>query len=279
MPQNVPTPLAGAALENGQSDAALAETTPADSAGAQAEARIPREVLPRHVAIIMDGNGRWAEARGLERVRGHEHGVASVRAVTRHAARLGLEQLTLFAFSTENWKRPTNEVDCLMDLLMRYLVEERDELMENGVRLASIGRIDGLPEHVRRTLRESEALTAGNDGMTLCLALNYGARSELADAAKRFALDVKAGRLDPETMSPEQIERALDLRTYQPEMPPLDLLVRTAGEQRLSNFLLWQMSYGEFHVTDIAWPEFRESDLEAALADYATRTRSFGGLT
>ncbi|MDJ0522187.1 MAG: polyprenyl diphosphate synthase [Planctomycetota bacterium] len=234
--------------------------------------------LPRHVAIIMDGNGRWAQARGFARVRGHEHGVESVRAITRHAARLGLEQLTLFAFSTENWRRPETEVDRLMELLTHYLVEERDELMENDIRLTAIGRIEELPEDVQRTLAETEALTADNSGMTLCLALNYGARGELADAARTLALDAAAGRIDVAAMSSEEIERELDARTYQPDMPPLDLLVRTAGEQRLSNFLLWQMSYGEFHVADVTWPEFREAALEAALADYGSRKRSFGGL-
>jgi undecaprenyl diphosphate synthase len=230
------------------------------------------------VAIIMDGNGRWAQARGLERVRGHEQGVESVRAVTRHAARLGLQQLTLFAFSTENWKRPPAEVGCLMELLRRYLVEERGELMQNDVRLVSIGRIEGLPAEVQAALRESQALTAGNRGMTLCLALNYGARQELADAALQLARDVRAGRVDPAALDAEAVERVLEERLYQPGMPAVDLLVRTAGEQRLSNFLLWQMSYGEFHVSPVDWPEFRAQHLDDALADYASRTRSFGGL-
>lgn len=232
----------------------------------------------RHVAVIMDGNGRWAQNRGLARLRGHRNGVESVRAVTRHAARLGLEQLTLFAFSTENWKRPAAEVRTLMRLLRQYLIEERPELMENGIRLRSIGAIEGLPADVRRALRETEALTAGNGGMTLCLALNYGSRLELAEAARRLALDACAGRVDVGALAPADLEAALTARLYQPDMPPLDLLVRTAGERRLSNFLLWQMSYGEFWVTDVCWPEFREDDLEAALADYATRVRRFGGL-
>ena len=232
----------------------------------------------RHVAVIMDGNGRWAQARGLVRMRGHEHGVESVRAVTRHAARLGLEQLTLFAFSTENWKRPRAEVSFLMRLLRRYLIEERGELMENDIRLRSIGRIDGLPKTVQRELRKTEALTRGNGGMVLCLALNYGSRTELADAARELARDAVAGRVQLEHLDEAGLERALAERLYQPGMPALDLLVRTAGEQRLSNFLLWQMSYGEFHVTDVAWPEFREEHLDRALEDYRSRTRSFGGL-
>ncbi len=232
----------------------------------------------RHVAIIMDGNGRWARARGLKRIQGHEHGVESVRAVTRHAARLGLAQLTLFAFSTENWKRPRTEVRTLMRLLKRYLIDERGELMQNRVRLTSIGRIAGLPKDVRRALRDTEALTAGNPGMVLCLALNYGARQELADAARRLALDALAGRVRVDALDDDALEAELARRLYQPEMPPLDLLIRTAGEKRLSNFLLWQMSYGEFHCCDMGWPEFREEDLEEALRDYARRTRTFGGL-
>jgi undecaprenyl diphosphate synthase len=232
----------------------------------------------RHVAVIMDGNGRWAQGRGMARIRGHKHGVESVRAVTRHGAAIGLTQLTLFAFSTENWKRPAAEVATLMRLLRRYLIDERDELMHNRVRLRSVGRIEGLPSEVQRALRETEALTRDNDGMVLCLALNYGARTELADAARRLALDAVAGRIDVAALDGPALEAALAARLYQADMPPLDLLIRTAGERRLSNFLLWQMSYGEFFTTDVCWPEFREEDLEEALADYATRVRRFGGL-
>jgi undecaprenyl diphosphate synthase len=230
--------------------------------------------LPRHVALIMDGNGRWAEARGLARVRGHRAGVESVRAVTRHAAKLGLRQLTLFAFSTENWKRPRAEVSTLMRLLRRYLVEERGELMENDIRLAAIGRISGLPHRVQAALEETRELTRKNRGMTLCLALNYGGQLEIADAAKHLAVDVAAGRLSPEAID----EAALAARLYQPGMPQLDLLVRTAGEQRVSNFLLWQLSYAEIYVSDVCWPEFREEELETALAEYGRRVRRFGGL-
>ena len=230
--------------------------------------------LPRHVAIIMDGNGRWAEARGQRRIKGHRAGAESVRAITRHAARLGLEQLTLFAFSTENWKRPRHEVTYLWRLLRRYLVEERGELMENGIRLTAIGRLDELPGHVRQALDETRRLTERNPKMTLCLALNYGGRTEMVDAARRVAQDVVAGRLAPEAID----EAALAARMYQPSMPSLDLLVRTAGEQRVSNFLLWQLSYAEICVVDTAWPDFREEELEAVLAEYGTRERRFGGL-
>jgi undecaprenyl diphosphate synthase len=232
----------------------------------------------RHVAIIMDGNGRWAQGRGFGRVRGHRAGVESVRAATREATRIGLAQLTLFAFSTENWKRPADEVATLMRLLRQYLIDERDELMQNDVRLTSIGRVVDLPREVVDALRETERLTAQNRGMVLCLALNYGARTELAEAAKRLALDAAAGRVDVARLEGADLEAALTARLYQPDMPPLDLMIRTAGEQRLSNFLLWQMSYGELWVTDVCWPEFREDDFATALADYATRVRRFGGL-
>jgi undecaprenyl diphosphate synthase len=194
--------------------------------------------------------------------------------VTRHAARLGIEQLTLFAFSTENWKRPRHEVTYLFRLLRRYLVKERGELMENGIRLTAIGRVEELPDYVVRALRETEALTAGNRKMTLCLALNYGGRTEITDAVRSIALDVAAGRLSPEAID----EAALEARLYQPGMPPLDLLVRTAGEQRVSNFLLWQLSYAELVIVETAWPDFREDELESALAQYGTRVRRFGGI-
>jgi len=230
--------------------------------------------LPRHTAIIMDGNGRWAEARGLARIKGHRAGAESVRSVTRHAARLGLEQLTLFAFSTENWKRPKHEITYLFRLLRRYLVEERGELMDNGIRLTAIGRTEAMPGYVQEALAETKALTARNAKMTLCLALNYGGRTELVDAARRLAVDVAGGRLKAEQID----EGALEARLYQPTMPPLDLLVRTAGEQRVSNFLLWQLSYAELLVVDTPWPDFREEELEAALAEYGTRERRFGGL-
>jgi undecaprenyl diphosphate synthase len=223
----------------------------------------------------MDGNGRWAEARGLARMKGHRVGAESVRVVTRHAARLGIEQLTLFAFSTENWKRPRHEVTYLFRLLRRYLVKERPELMENGIRLTAIGRLDELPDYVVRALRETEEITAGNRKMTLCLALNYGGRTEITDAVRSIALDVAAGKLSPEAID----EATLESRFYQPNMPPLDLLVRTAGEQRVSNFLLWQLSYAELVIVESCWPDFREEELESAIAQYGTRVRRFGGIT
>lgn len=234
--------------------------------------------LPQHLAIIMDGNGRWAEARGMPRMAGHEAGVESVRAITRHAAAIGLEQLTLYAFSTENWKRPKEEVDFLMGLLARYVESERDELMANGVRLGTIGRLEGLPADTQAALARTREATSSNTQMRLCLALNYGGQTELADAALGLARAALAGRVDVEALQREGAEEALGAHLYQSDMPPLDLLVRTAGEQRLSNFLLWQMAYAEILVTDVAWPDFRAQNLDAALAAFATRSRRFGGL-
>ncbi len=238
----------------------------------------PPSERPRHVAIIMDGNGRWAEARGQARIVGHEAGVESVRAVTRHAAKRGLEQLTLFAFSTENWRRPADEIDFLFGLLEQYLLLEQDELMANDIRLRAVGRIDALPAGVQAALARTEALTRTNGGMTLCLALNYGGRAELADAAGRLAADAVAGRIALDGLHGDDLERALAARIYQPDMPPLDLLIRTAGERRLSNFLLWQAAYAELSLVDACWPEFGEEEFEAAVADFATRVRRFGGL-
>ena len=230
--------------------------------------------LPRHVAIIMDGNGRWAKARGLHRIRGHAAGVESVRVITRACARHKLDQLTLYAFSEENWKRPRREVSLLMRLLRRFLIRERDEIMDNGIRLTSIGRIHRLPVEVRRELEKTRAMSADNDGMELNLALSYGGRQELVDAMRAIARRVAAGEIGPDEITEEMITAGL----YQPDMPAPDLLIRTAGEYRVSNFLLWQISYTELYVTPACWPEFREEELEQAFEAYAGRQRTFGGL-
>ena len=235
---------------------------------------VPRARLPRHVAIIMDGNGRWAERRRRARIWGHRAGVASVRAVAIEAARLGLERLTLYAFSQENWKRPPREVGILWSLLRRFLVRERDEIMENDIRFDAIGRLEGLPRAVRRELDDVAARSARNRGMVLCLALNYGGRAEIADAARAIAEKVGRGEIAPEAVDEETVARHL----YAPDAPDPDLLIRTAGEMRVSNFLLWQISYAEFHVTPVCWPEFREVHLHAALRDFAGRSRKFGAL-
>jgi undecaprenyl diphosphate synthase len=232
------------------------------------------EQLPGHVAIIMDGNGRWAQARGKPRVVGHRRGIQSVRAVVEEGCRLGLDQLTLYCLSVENWKRPPRELAFLLRLFRHFLVLERAELMEQNVRLTMIGRREGLPEEVLRELDKTAHETAENTGMTLCLAVNYGGRTEVADAARRIAAEVKAGMLEP-----EHVDEAL-FASYlgTAGMPDPDLLIRTAGELRVSNFLLWQISYSELWVTDVLWPDFRGDDLLNACRAYATRQRKFGGL-
>jgi len=229
---------------------------------------------PRHIAVIMDGNGRWAKARSLARTRGHAEGVESVRIISRACARRKIDQLTLYAFSEENWKRPKREVAVLMRLLRRFLVGERDEIMENDIRLIAIGRLDRLPDDVRQALETTRAMSQDNTGMVLNLALSYGGRQEILDAVRRIAQRVRAGELDPKDIDEDLITAHL----YQPEMPPPDLLIRTAGEMRVSNFLLWQISYTELHVTPTCWPEFREEHLEEAVLDYQRRVRKFGGL-
>ncbi|RMG18440.1 MAG: di-trans,poly-cis-decaprenylcistransferase [Planctomycetota bacterium] len=229
---------------------------------------------PRALAIIMDGNGRWAQQRGLPHIRGHEVGAESVRAITRECARLGVEELTLYAFSTENWRRSAEEVAALMDLLRRYLVEERGEIMENDIRFRAIGELDRLPTLVRKELEATRALSEGNRGMILRLALSYGSRRELLRAAQAVArLAVEQGIEAALALEEEELRRFL----YDPEMLDPDLLIRTAGELRLSNFLLWQLSYSELYSTAVLWPDFREEELARAFAAYARRERRFGG--
>lgn len=240
----------------------------------QIELGVPRERLPRHVAIIMDGNGRWARQRGLERIKGHEAGAANVREIVTHCARLGIGCLTLYSFSTENWRRPPDEIAYLMKLYVDYLIKERREIMQNDIRLVQIGRRAGLPADVLRELDETIALSKQNQGMTLCLALNYSSRSELADAVQAIARRVAAGELRPEQIEEETIGGAL----YTAGMPDPDLLIRTSGEMRVSNFLLWQIAYAELYVTEVLWPDFHRADLNAALKDYARRDRRFGGV-
>ena len=230
--------------------------------------------FPEHIAIIMDGNGRWATERGMLRVQGHTAGVQSVREVTTACARMGVKSLTLYAFSVENWQRPDAEVSYLMRLLRIFLHRERKTLMTNAVRLRCIGRIENLPVSAQRALRKTEDLTAGNDGMLLRLALSYGSRSEISDGMKLLARAVQAGELDVDQIDEESLRRYL----YDPETPDPDLVIRTAGEMRLSNFLLWQMSYSEFYVTDVCWPDFREDSLLEAMASFARRKRKYGAL-
>lgn len=232
------------------------------------------EQLPQHVAIIMDGNGRWARQRGLPRIRGHEAGAESVRVVIEEAARLGLRQLTLYAFSSQNWARPRTEVVGLMRMLRQSLVAERESIMKHGIRLVSIGRREGLPRAVRRELEATEEMSAAHKGLTVCLALNYGGREELIDAVRSIAADAAAGRLKPGRVN----EALIASRLYTAGMPDPDLLVRTAGEMRVSNFLLWQISYAELYVTQVCWPDFRTEQFHEALRAYARRRRTFGRL-
>jgi undecaprenyl diphosphate synthase len=232
------------------------------------------EQLPRHIAIIMDGNGRWAQRRGLPRIVGHRRGIQSVRAVVEEGCRLGLDQLTLYCLSVENWKRPPRELTFLMRLLRHFLVVERGELIEQNVQLKMIGRRDGLPNDVLREFERTAKLTAANDGMILCLAVNYGGRSEIGDAARRLAEDVRVGRIDPNQVN----EATFATYLYTQGMSDPDLLIRTAGEMRISNFLLWQISYAELWITPTLWPDFRGDDLLQGCRAFAGRERKFGGL-
>jgi undecaprenyl diphosphate synthase len=235
---------------------------------------VPQEKRPRHIAIIMDGNGRWAQRQGLPRIEGHRRGVASVRSSTEECARLGIGQLTLYCLSSENWKRPRHELEFLMHLLEQYLVEERTTLARENVRLNVIGRREGIPDTVLGEMDKTIQMSSSNTGLRLCLAINYGARLEMADAVRSIAEQVRAGLLEPDEISEQTIRDNL----YTAGMPDPDLLIRTAGEMRVSNFLLWQISYAELWVTEHCWPEFRESDLHAAIRDFAARDRRFGGL-
>jgi undecaprenyl diphosphate synthase len=240
-----------------------------------ADAGLDPARLPQHIAIIMDGNGRWARQRGLPRVQGHAQGVQSVRATVEECCRLGIGQLTLYCLSSENWKRPQTELDFLMALLEQYLIEERAEILEQNIRFETIGRRSGLPDPVLREIDENIRLTRDSTGMTLCLAINYGGRTELVDAMQKLALRVQQGELAPEDIDEDAISGAL----YTAGMTDPDLLIRTAAEMRISNFLLWQISYAELWVTDRCWPDFDAGTLRQALQDYARRERRFGGLT
>ena len=233
---------------------------------------IDKRNLPRHLAIIMDGNGRWAQAKGMKRIEGHRVGTETVRTITRACRRIGIEYLTLYAFSSENWQRPTFEVEALMSLLSRYLRSELEEMLGNGIRLNTIGESDRLPKAVRNILIETIAKTRENSGMVLTLALSYGGRNEILRACRRIAEDCLAGRTEPDKIDEESIRGYL----YSPELPDPDLLIRTGGESRISNFLLWQIAYTEIYVTRVMWPDFSEDVLREALLDYGKRQRRFG---
>ena len=231
--------------------------------------------LPRHVAVIMDGNGRWARQRHLPRVEGHRAGASAVRETVETAARLRLDALTLYAFSTENWKRPKAEVSTLFALLKEFLKREFRSLVENDIRFRVVGRPDGLDPSVRSALATALEATASCRGMVFSVALNYSGRAEIADAARALARDAAAGSLDPESIDEDAVAR----RLYTADLPDPDLLIRTSGELRISNFLLWQIAYAEIHVTPVLWPDFRRRHLLEALLDYQRRERRYGGVT
>ena len=233
-----------------------------------------QELLPRHVAVIMDGNGRWAKERGLPRIEGHRRGAESARAIIKAASGVGVRYLTLYTFSVENWNRPKSEVDAIMKYLAYYLKKETPELDRSNVRLEAIGQIHRLPEPVQKQLEKSRQQLSKNTGLTLVLALSYGARAEIVDAARAIAEKVQSGDLVPE----EVTETMFGMHLYTSQIPDPDLLIRTSGEMRLSNFLLWQVSYAEMVVTETLWPEFRKAAFYKSLEEFAKRHRRFGKL-
>lgn len=248
---------------------------PVKAARRLSDLKLDATKLPRHIAIIMDGNGRWAKSRGFPRIEGHRRGVRSVRETIEECAELGIDQLTLYCLSSENWKRPRRELDMLMRLLEQYLVEERSEIIRQDLRFAMIGRRDGLSEGVLLEVAKTVDVSRHHKGTRLCLAVNYGGRQELVDAFRRMATRLRDGSLIVDAIDEECIAEHLDTAG----MPDPDLVIRTAGEMRMSNYLLWQASYAEFWVTQKFWPEFRPTDLHDALRDYANRERRFGGLS
>lgn len=235
---------------------------------------VPRDQRPRHVAIIMDGNGRWAQQRTLPRIEGHRGGVASVRHVVEEAVRLKLEQITLYCLSSENWKRPQEELDFLMHLLEQYMIEERSTIMKQDIQVSTIGSRNDIPASVLTEIDKTIQLSARNHGTRLCLAINYGGRAEIVDAIRELVQQALESDLDPSAIDEQLVASCL----HTAGMPDPDLLIRSGGEQRLSNFLLWQVSYAELWVTDKCWPEFREADLHQAIREYSHRIRRFGGL-
>jgi undecaprenyl diphosphate synthase len=239
-----------------------------------AASQVVNHEVPHHVAIIMDGNGRWASARGMPRVEGHRRGVEAVRRTIRAAGELGIKVITIFSFSAENWSRPASEVSDLMGLLRRFIRNDLAELHESGVRVRIIGERDGLEPDIARLLTEAEDLTRDNKNLTLVVAFNYGARQEIARAAKRAAQAVADGKLKPEDITPDSFAGFLDA----PDIPDPDLIIRTSGEQRLSNFLLWQSAYSELVFVPTYWPDFDRAALEAAIESFRQRERRFGGL-
>jgi undecaprenyl diphosphate synthase len=245
------------------------ESTPVERESEPAE-----DNIPEHVAIIMDGNGRWAKERGLPRIAGHHNGMKTVKRITKAADRIGVKVLTLYAFSTENWKRPKAEVEFLMKLPQEFLSLELDELVENNVQVKMMGKLESLPSHTLAAVEEAMRRTQDNTGLILNFALNYGSRIEMVDAARELARQAAAGQLDPDNIEEEDFNRCL----LSAGLPDPDLLIRTSGELRLSNFMLWQLAYSEFWFTDVYWPEFTEQHLFDAIREYQRRARRYGGL-
>jgi undecaprenyl diphosphate synthase len=239
------------------------------------EGSIRPEAMPRHVAVIMDGNGRWAERRGLSRSEGHHAGVDAVRKIVRASRDLGIPWLTLFAFSSENWSRPKAEVDELMTLPEEFFESELPEAVENGIRIRMIGNRVRLPAHVIDTMNEAIEATQENAAMRLTFALSYGGRGEIVEAARRLLRDHDLDKIDPDSLDEKRFAQYLD----DPEMPDVDLLIRTGREWRISNFLLWQLAYAEIYVSDVMWPDFTREDLEAAILDYQSRERRYGRIS
>ncbi|MFA5286855.1 MAG: isoprenyl transferase [Candidatus Omnitrophota bacterium] len=235
---------------------------------------IDKNNLPRHIAIIMDGNGRWAKERGLSRTAGHREGAKRVKDIVKAAGELGINAVTFFAFSTENWNRPKKEIDMLMRYLESFLIREVEDMHKNNIRFNVIGEDSPLPLGIQKKIKEAKRKTKENTGLTVTLALNYGARQEIVEGAKRFARDVSSGEEAIEDLNMEKFSRYL----YTPDLPDPDLLIRTSGEMRISNFLLWQLSYAELYFTKKFWPEFETGDFKAAIEEYQARERRFGGL-
>ena len=231
-------------------------------------------ILPEHLAIIMDGNGRWAKKRFMPRSMGHRAGAAKFKAITRYCSKIGIKYLTVYAFSTENWKRPDEEVKFLMKLPIKFFNEFAPELVENNIRLKVIGNVEELPTDLQQKVLEISELTKNNTKMTLTIALNYGSQDEIKQAVQAIATDVKNGQLNVEDIN----EDVIDQHLMTSDLPPLDLMIRTSGELRISNYLLWQLAYAELYFTSIAWPDFKEEQLYEALLDYQKRNRRFGAL-
>jgi undecaprenyl diphosphate synthase len=250
------------------------EAAPAETSEQAMASRVDPARLPRHIAIIMDGNGRWAKQRELPRIMGHRAGQTSVRKIVRAASDLGIKYLTLYTFSTENWVRPAEEISALMDLIYDTLREDLQQLHEEGVRVRALGRVAGLPEKLQEIFRQAEAQTKNNAGLNLNVAINYSGRAEIADAARKLAAAAARGELAPEAIDETTFAAAL----YLPEIPDPELLIRTSGERRVSNYLLWQIAYSELYITPVLWPDFRRIHLLEAILDYQQRQRRFGAI-